>query len=130
MKKYVSDRHDFIQTNIDNSVKQEAAAIDNRKLALRELDSARLEANQIVDNARKEATVVKSEIIAQTNEQSRQILESARAEIVREKERLAMESKEEIISIAFAAAEKIIGKNVDSKINKKIIEDFIKQNDQ
>lgn len=129
MKKYVTNRHDFIQANIDNSTQQKIDAINDRKIAGQELDDAKVEAANIVNIAKTEAANVKNDIINHANEQSKQLLEAAQAEMVREKARLKTESKDEIITIAFAAAEKIIGKNVDSQTNKKIIEDYIKQND-
>ncbi len=130
MKKYVNDRHNFIQGNIDSAVKKEVEATNSRKAALEELDAARLEADQIINNARTEALHLKKEILDQSKMQSKQILDAAHAEILKDKLRLQHESKEEIVSIALEAAKKIIGKNVDSKTNRRIIEDYISQNDK
>ena len=130
MKKYVNDRHTFIQVNIDSAIKKEIEATNSRKAALKELDAARVEADQIINNARMEALNLRKEMLDESKQQSKQILEAANAEILRNKLRLKHESKQEIVSIALDAAKKIIGENVDSKTNRKIIEDYIKQNDK
>ena len=125
IKKYVKNRQTFIQTNIDNSTKQQTEAISDRKKAFNELNIARVEADKIISNAKDEAKVVKKSILAEASEQTRHMLKSTQDEIVKERAKMKSESRKEIITIAFAAAEKIIGKNVNDKVNKRIIEEYI-----
>ena len=129
-KKYVTDRSNFIQSNIDASTQQKVDAVNDRKKAINELNVARQEANTIVENAKKSALLLHEDIIGKAHEQKQQILDDAKLDIKNQKAKLYQDTRNEIISVAFNAAEKLIEKNIDTKTNKKIIEDYLKNNEK
>ncbi len=126
VKKMVSDRRAHIQSNIDSATSQNKEAADNKEKANQELISARVEAAEIINEAKVSAEQLKRDSEIKAKENSNKILADAKQEIESEKIRLAKETKQEIVEVALAAAKKIVEKEVDNKTNRKLVEKFIK----
>lgn len=67
------------------------------------------------------------EIIAQAKKDSEVIIQKTRNELQVEKEQLIAGLKTEISDLVLAASEKILNKNLDSKTNKELVEEFINE---
>ncbi len=67
-------------------------------------------------------------IIAKAKQDSAVLVENTRGELEVEKERLMASLKEEVADLVLEASEKILNKNLDSKTNKELINDFISEN--
>ncbi len=127
VKKMVESRQAYIQNNIDEATAQNTEASNDREKANQELVEARVEAAQIVADAKFAAEKNRTSIKKQAKEESDKILANAKEEIEAEKIKLAKETKQEIVEVALAAAAKIVEKEVDSKVNRKLVEDFVAQ---
>ncbi|CAM9107080.1 F0F1 ATP synthase subunit B [Mycoplasma marinum] len=127
VKKMVADRQAYIQNNIDAADAQKVEATNDREKANQELVEARVESAKIVSDAKIAAELKKSAINESAKLESKKILADAKQEIEAEKVRLERETKQEIVEVALAAAAKIVEKEVDSKVNRKLVNDFIKQ---
>ena len=69
----------------------------------------------------------KERIINEARQESAHLISHAE-EISREKiESIKTQAQKEITELALRAAEKVIGKNVDSAVNEKLIDDFISE---
>ena len=96
------------------------------------LDKAQAEAEEIVDEARKQATTIldqaharASEIVAEgkadgTKERERQVA-AASAEVEQETNRAREELRGQVSAIAIASAEKILRREIDSKSHEDIL---------
>lgn len=126
VKKMVKERREFIQNNIDEATKQNNEASVDREKANEELMQARMEAAEIIAQAKLDADKVKETNINKAKNEAAQIVDNARSEIEREKIKFDQESKEAIVEVALEAAKKVVEKEVDNKTNRKIVEDFIK----
>ncbi len=96
------------------------------------LDTAKVEADEIVDDARKQATTIldqaharANEIVVEgkadgTKERDRQVA-AARAEVEQETNRAREELRGQVSAIAVASAEKILQREIDQKAHEDIL---------
>ena len=66
-------------------------------------------------------------IIAQAKKDSNLLIEKTKSDLEIEKEQLITSLKEEIADLVIKTSEKVIAKNLDNKENRKLIEEFIKE---
>ena len=92
---------------------------------LRQIETARLEAQKIIVEGRQTGEKLRAQMIEETHAQQQQMLERARREIEQEKERAIAEMRREAIELAIAGASKVIEKNLDDEANRKIVESFL-----
>ena len=89
------------------------------------LSEANAKSMNIINEGKDTANKVREEIISKAHEDSRKLIDQAKEEIEQQKETALSEMKDEISNIAIKAAEKIINENLDSKKQKKIVDDFL-----
>ena len=128
VKKYHDDRKNYIQNNIDSAEQQNEEAAINKQKANDELINARLEAADIVEQARKEAAQVRTIKVAEAEKEAHSVIENAKLDIQQQREKFQEESKEQMVDLALQAAAQVIEKEVDNKTNRKLVENFIKGN--
>ena len=92
---------------------------------LKQIESARLEAQKIIVEGRQAGEKVRTTMIEETHQQQQAMLERARREIEMEKEKAIAELRREAIELAIAGASKVIEKNLDDQSNRKIVESFL-----
>ena len=117
------------EETIDGSLRRAEEALaearqiqaDNEK-ARREADQ---EAQQILRKAREEAEALKSRDVEATRAKIQQMQEQAQADIERQKESLKEELRAEVADLAIAAAEKILGENLNDQRQRRLVQDFI-----
>jgi len=128
--KYVDSRRDDIQgifTKIDDDKKQIAKLSDEYQAKLSQIEK---EAYQKIQSAVKEGLTAKTEIISEAHLQADNVLRKAKDEIEIEKEKAIKEMRQEIISLAISASEKIISKEIDEKSNSKMVTEFLEEIDK
>lgn len=126
VKKMHDDRRKYIQDNIDMAEQDNHEAAKDREKANGELIQARMEAADIIQRAKTEAEQVRANQLALAHAEAQRLIISAKSEIEHEQQKFKEESRESMVKIALAAAEKVLEKEVDSDSNKKIIENFIR----
>jgi len=126
----------FIWPPIMNAIEERQTQIADGLAAAergqQSLDKAKVEADEIVDNARKQATTVldqaharANEIVAEgkadgTKERERQVA-AAVAEVEQEANRAREELRGQVSAIAVASAEKILRREIDKKSHEDIL---------
>ena len=68
--------------------------------------------------------------VAETRREIEQMRKAAKEDIARERERVAMQLRGEMVALSMQAAGKIIAANMDNKTNEKLVSDFIDQLDK
>lgn len=112
--------------------------LDSKDDALKELEEAKLEANNIVNNAKEEATEILDKAKNTATLEADNIKNRALAEIEAKKiasvEQINSERKQaedslrnEIITVAYALAEKITEKEIDETKHQQLVDDFLKE---
>ncbi|MEY8713920.1 F0F1 ATP synthase subunit B [Francisella philomiragia] len=91
------------------------------------LREAKAKATEIVENAYVRAHKVDEQAKEEAIAAADKIKSMAMAEIEQEKVKAKDELKHEVVSLAMAAASKIISANVDEQSSKKILKDFVEK---
>jgi F-type H+-transporting ATPase subunit b len=97
-----------------------SAEADRQKI----LDEARAEAQRITAEARTRADEAAAKIKADAQAEAKRIGELARVEAGTEKDRVMADVRDQIVSLSLAAANHLIGKNLDEKKQREYVQDF------
>ena len=97
------------------------------KRAKESLHEAKVQAGEIIAQAEKRANEIIDEAKGKAREEGDRIKAAANAEIEQEANRAKEQIREQVASIAVAAAGKILEKEVDAKAHEKLIKDLATQ---
>lgn len=126
IKTGLDDRKKNVESNIAIAKFKSDEAEKNFKISEDEIKKAELEGKEIINESKKEAIVVKKEIMTDAKDQSEELLTQSREQIEIEKKQMESQIRQEILETSLLAAEKIIEKELDEDANKKMINDLIK----
>ncbi|HEV7199716.1 MAG TPA: F0F1 ATP synthase subunit B [Candidatus Limnocylindria bacterium] len=125
-------RIDERQGKLSQGLEDAAAAARDRELARAEREAALAEARQesdaLVQRAAKTAEATSAEILAEARASAEQLLTRARDEIAAEKEKALTEIRGEVASLALDAAGKLVGSEMDSPTQRRLVEQFLSEN--
>jgi F-type H+-transporting ATPase subunit b len=108
-------------------MKQESARADlERTEALRE---ARRQAEEIVSRAMQEADRIRSDARGQAHEEAQRIVTRAEQEATAERQQAMQELRVQVADLAVMAASRVIGRNLDERTNRDLIEQFLVDGD-
>jgi len=125
LMKVLTEREEKIASSIKSAEQDEIAA---KKLLVdyqKQLASARIEAQEIVDKATKLAAEEREAGIAETRIEIERMRKSAQVDIERDRELAVAKLKGEVVALSMAAAAKIIASNIDEKVNEQLVSEFI-----
>lgn len=115
---------------IDKSLEEATEARENAKnieLELQnELNKSKIQIKELLDQAEKEANVRREEIIDDAKKEAKRRLDNLEVELIQEKNKMEKEIRQEIVDIAFAAAEKIVAREIDRKKYLDVVDDILK----
>ena len=89
------------------------------------MQEAKAKANEILESARKTATLQSEKIVKEASEQAAALKNKAEKEIAQEKKKAVNEVKGEIGGIAMDIAGKVIEREINEKDHEKVIDEFI-----
>ena len=105
------------------AAKKEANAI--KEEYEQNMQEAKAKANEILESARKTATLQSEKIVKEASEQAAALKNKAEKEIAQEKKKAVNEVKGEIGGIAMDIAGKVIEREINEKDHEKLIDEFI-----
>jgi F-type H+-transporting ATPase subunit b len=88
---------------------------------------AKAQATEILSQAQKRASEIVEESKADGRSEGQRLVLAAQAEIERETNRAREELREKVATLAVAAAEKILKKEIDPRAHQSLIDDFARQ---
>ena len=124
--KILETRRDAIDKELQEAKEAKENAISVESEMRQELDEAKEKIKVMLDQALKDANYKKEEIISSAKEEAKRRLENLEIELEQEKKNMESSIKKEIVDIAFAAAEKIVQKEIDQKKYLDVVEDILK----
>lgn len=127
VQKVLKNRSDKIKNEIENAKKQEEAAIKLKEEYERKLAEARVEVENIIDQARKNAKKTGEDIVASARSEAQNIINRGNKEIEQERAKAVDELKNQVISISTLIASKIIKENVNVKSEDKLFEEALSE---
>ena len=127
LKKYVSARKDYVEHNLRDS--EQAKAMNEAKVAEGDqiIADAKSQANAILAKAKVDATA-SGEAIVLAAEQEAQARQKAADEAIKQEEEKSQRAiHDAIVSVALDASKQVLGREVNSEDNAKLISDFAEQ---
>jgi F-type H+-transporting ATPase subunit b len=125
--KALHDREEHVRTSLEKAEHAQAEAerilAENKK----QLANAEVEAQRILGEGRALGEKLKSEMLEETNRQSRKLVDQAKLEIEREKDAALEALRGEVASLAIGAAGKILDETLDEAKHRKIVDAYLKE---
>jgi F-type H+-transporting ATPase subunit b len=117
-------RRERIAEGINNARRAEemVASAETDKQAV--LDEARAEAQRIIAEARTRAEENANQIKAGAREEASKIVSQAQTDAAAEKAMLLADMRDQIVALSIAAANHLIGEELDAKRQKELVKDF------
>jgi F-type H+-transporting ATPase subunit b len=119
------------EQHIANEISQAERANLEAKKQLEEqrelLKEARVEAQGLIENARRQGDVQREEIIAIARTEADRIKESAKMEIEQQKEQAVAAIREQVASLSVLIASKVIERELGEQDQQKLIDEFIQE---
>lgn len=122
---YLDNRKKLIQDELDSAKKSELEGEQYKQKYADQLKNAKNEANAIVDKARTEAKAEGAQIVEKAQRDAKLALEKAQRDIELEVVNAQKQIQKEITDVAFAAAHKILEKEIDEDTQKSYVDQFI-----
>lgn len=120
-------REEHIANQIDEAEKSRA---ETKKLLEEQrvlLNEARVEAQNLIENAKKQAELQREEIITQARAEADNMKETAKAEIEQQKEQAIAAIRDQVASLSVLIASKVIEKELSVEDQEKLIDEYIKE---
>ena len=130
MKKMLAKRADYIENNIRESEIAKAEAERNAQESQEMIIASRKEAADIVANAKSLAIDTQKATLEETQLEVHRMKSQAQEDIERSKIEAKEEIRQEMVSVALAASEEILKREVNEKDNARIVENFIEEIDK
>ncbi len=126
-RKMLQDRRDKIKQELEETAQNRDAAASLKSEYEAKLANVNKEAEAILSDARKRGLENENAIIAKAKEEAARIMERARMEAQLEKQKLADEVKQEIISVASAMAGKIVAASMNAQVQEELLNETLKE---
>ncbi len=125
IKKSIDARKEYLKNHIEQT--EENTKISDSKIDEADvlLNEAKIKSTKILEDAAAAGTSRSIEILSKAKRTTDDLMNETRKEIELEKQVAKDSIKNEMIDVAFEAAQKLLDKELDEKTNKRIIEEFI-----
>ena len=126
VKKIITKRQDYIEDNIKQAEAMKLEAQNNFHSSEEKILASKKEANQIIADAKKEATEQSNKIIEDTNVMISKMKVDAEKDIEDSKIEAREEIRKEMVSLALEASKEVLKREVNSKDNSRLVDEFLK----
>lgn len=127
VRKVLADRQNKIENDIEIAKKEKEEAENFKKQYDEKLKAVEEEANQILYDARKKAKLNENQIIEEANGEASRIISRANTEANLEKEKVKEEVKVEIINVASLMAAKFVEETITESRQAQLIDETLKE---
>lgn len=131
IKKKLDARREYVKKNLDDSDKHLKEAKKKEKEAEDIITASRIQANSIVEKARKQAIEEKNQMLDEAEKAIALKKIQDEKELKDKEQKMIKDNRDKIISTALDASKEILKREIKEEDNKKIVDDFIdKLNDE
>ena len=127
VQNFLGKRADKMQSDLEESEALKKAASVDREKASQELGEASNKSQQIVDAAIKEAKAQKDVILQEAQKEAQNTMQKAEDRINKQKIEMVASMQKEMVDIAMAATEKLIGSKSDAQMDKEAVDSFVRK---
>ena len=125
IKKIITKRQDYIEQNIRDAEEAKATWQENEKKSEETVLASNRTAANIVAEAKDTALKEKAKILEETALEVEKMKLEAENDIARMELEAQEEIRKEMVTIALDASKELLGREIDSKDNTRLIEEFI-----
>ena len=125
--KVIEDRQQEIDTLYADADRAKSSANALQAEYQQKLSAAAETSDRIVKEAVARGQSREAEIIRQANAEASAIMDKAAADIAQEKKKAINDAKDEISGMAMAIAEKVVGRELNSADQEKLVDEFIRK---
>jgi F-type H+-transporting ATPase subunit b len=122
----LGERKKSIKQSLDDAEAARQSLKDATERQRQLIEEGHSRAAEIIEKAGESAERLANSIREKAREESDKMVENARVQIERQKERAVSELKSEVANLAVSVASELIKANLDDDVNHKLVEDFIK----
>ena len=123
----LEERRRKIQGELENAEQIRRKADAELAEYREQLAGAREESNRIIEEARRAAEEMRSELQARAEQESQAIVARAQEEIRAERDRVFQELRGQVGQIAVELAGRVVGESLDEDAHRQLIDDYIDQ---
>lgn len=126
IKNFLDVRADKMQSDLAESEQAKQDALTDRQKALEELQGASARGEKIVEAAVKQAKDEKESILLEAGKQADALRKKAQEQIESDRQQMYDGMSKEMVEVAMSAVEKLVGSKDTSDMDRKAIEEFVK----
>lgn len=126
VKNFLDVRADKMQSDLAESEQAKQDALTDRQKALEELQGASARGEKIVEAAVKQAKDEKESILLEAGKQADALRKKAQEQIESDRQQMYDDMSKEMVEVAMSAVEKLVGSKDTSDMDRKAIEEFVK----
>ncbi|MBO4856139.1 MAG: F0F1 ATP synthase subunit B [Bacilli bacterium] len=130
VRKMLQKRADYVEENIRQAEEAKAQALKNASQSEETIIASKKEAANIIAEAKLAADNNSRAMLEETRLEINKMKSLAEEDIARSKEEAKEEIRQEMVSVALAASEEVLKREVNEKDNARIVKDFIKEMDK
>lgn len=124
--KILEQRREVIDKELTEAQKAKDNAIEIEAELNKQLKEAKEKVKEMLDKAEKDANLKRDEIINQAREEAKRRMDNLKVELEQERSSMEKEIRQEIVEIAFAAAEKIVSKEINQDKYLNVVDEILK----
>lgn len=128
--KMLDERSARIKESMEHAEAIKAQLIRTSEETRAQMESARREAQTIVDQAGQMAERMKAQAREDAQVEAEKVVAKARAEIDRERQQAVLELRREMASLVVSAAGRLINESLDDRAQHRLVEEFLHDNGQ
>ncbi|MDO4925817.1 MAG: F0F1 ATP synthase subunit B [Turicibacter sp.] len=125
MKEFLRKRQELVSQEINHAEMLKADAMALKQSAEAQVQVARDEAREIVENSKKQAQHMHDEIVSNARKEAQQKLSKAVADIEQERKAVYAQIRSDIVDLAVSSAEKMIEKEIDANVHNELFDQFV-----
>jgi F-type H+-transporting ATPase subunit b len=123
----LEERQNYIENNVAAAEEERKQAEALRQQYLADMQKAKDEAREIIQQATKAGEEQAREIIEAAKAEANRIKEAAMQDINREKEKAVAELRDQVATLSILVAGKIVSEKITADIQRGMIDEFIKE---
>lgn len=127
IKAKLKARQDAVEKNIQDAASAKRDADADRETAAQNIKNSRIQAQQIVDDASKEATVKADAILAKANADADNIRAQGEKDAAERQKQIDRQAHNLIVNTAIDASKQILAREINEEDNEKVVNDFLNQ---
>lgn len=126
VRKYLDKRSQILNDERKEAEELKQKAKENFYESEKKLAEVRDNASKIIDEAREKGKSEREIILKEANLEAQKVKANAYKTIEEEKSKAQKEIKEDIVDVAFSMTSKLLEREVNTKDNEKLVDDFVK----